>query len=121
MKIGFATMLLGIMKKHYPMHKKESQRQTKLLFGVVEYINLHYSENITLESLSQNFGYEKTYLSKIINRFLGMNLREYLNRYRVMMVNRIKKQRPDATLREISELCGFESANTFYRAYKLYS
>ena len=121
MKSGFAALVLGIMKKHYQMHKKESQRQTKLLFKVLEYINRHYSEMITLDELARSFGYEKTYLSKIFNSLLGMYLREYLNRYRIAMVNMERKQSAETSLWEIAERCGFESPNTFYRAYKKYS
>lgn len=120
MKCGFAAMLFGILKKHYQMKRRESQRQMKLLFGVMEFINENYRENITLDMLAQKFGYERTYLSKIFNRFLGMNLREYLNRCRVSMVNSHKKTNPELTLLQIAEQCGFDSPNTFYRAYKKY-
>ena len=121
MKIGFATLLFGTFKKNYPMHKRQSQRQTTLLLGIMEYISEHYAERINLDILSQKFGYERTYLSKTFNTFLGMNLREYINRYRITMVNSMRRSAPSASLLEIAEKCGFESPNTFYRAYKRYS
>ena len=120
MKSGLATTLLGVLKKHYKMHPKQYTKQAKLLLDVVVYIDNNYFKNITLESLSQRFGYEKTYLSKLLNKFLGMNLREYLNRRRIVGVNKIKKRNPEMPLLKISEECGFESPNTFYRAYNKY-
>ena len=119
-KSGVATTLLGLLKNYYKMHPKQYTKQAKLLLEIVVYIDNNYFRNITLEGLSQHFGYEKTYLSKLLNKFLGMNLREYLNRRRIVGVNKIKKRNPDMPLLKISEECGFESPNTFYRAYSKY-
>ena len=87
----------------------------------MRYIDGHYEEEITLTLLASRFGYEKTYLSKVLNKFLGMNLREYLNRYRIAKINRIRRENPELSMLEISERCGFESLNTFYRAYNKYA
>lgn len=118
---GFSTMLFGIMKKHHPFSQKQAAKQTQLLLDVMRYIDGHYEEEITLTLLASKFGYEKTYLSKVLNKFLGMNLREYLNRYRIAKINRIRRENPNLSMLEISERCGFESPNTFYRAYNKYA
>ena len=120
MKTGFATLLLGAMKKNFPLRERHSKKQYTLLLDIAEYISEHYAEPITLEVLSRELGYEKTYLSKIINGMLGMNLREYINSYRIMMVSRMRAEHPELPLTRISAMCGFESPNTFYRAYKRY-
>ncbi len=120
MKTGFATMLVGALKKNFTLRERTSKKQYMLLLDIVEYISVHYAEPITLEVLANKFGYEKTYISKIINGMLGMNLREYINSYRITMVARMKGEDPLVPLFKIGEKCGFESANTFYRAYKRY-
>lgn len=121
MKTGFATMLLGAMKKNFPLHERQRKKQYTVLLDIVEYINEHYAEPVNLEVLSRELGYVKTYLSKIINDMLGMNLREYINSYRIMMVSRMRAEHPEMPLARISAMCGFDSPNTFYRAYKRYS
>ena len=121
MKTGFATMLLGFLVKSYAMRERIGEGRTKLLFGVLEYIDSNYSQRITLEGLALRFGYEKTYLSKIINSSLGMNLREYLNRYRITKVDEKMIKETGSSLLAVAYSCGFESPNTFYRAYKKYS
>lgn len=121
MRLGFSTALFGIMKKHYEFHEKQSAKQTQLLLEVMRYIDAHYGEQITLTALAAKFGYEKTYLSKVLNRFLGMNLREYLNRYRIGKISRMRRQNPELSLLRAAERCGFESPNTFYRAYNKYA
>ena len=118
---GFSTTLFGIMKKHHAFHPKQAAKQTQLLLDVMRYMDAHYDEEITLTVLASRFGYERTYLSKVLNRFLGMNLREYLNRYRISKINRLRRENPNLSVLEISEMCGFESLNTFYRAYNKYA
>lgn len=120
-RTGFSTALFGIMKKYHAFLPKQSAKQTQLLLDVMRYIDAHYDAEITLSILASEFGYEKTYLSKVLNRFLGMNLREYLNRYRIGKIARMRRQNPNLTMLEISEMCGFESPNTFYRAYNKYA
>ena len=120
MKTGFATMLIGALKKNFELRERPSKKQHMLLLDMVQYISDHYTEEINLELLARELGYEKTYLSRTINGMLGMNLREYINSYRVTMVNRMRAEHPELTLAKISEACGFESLNTFYRAYKRY-
>ena len=86
----------------------------------MKYISEHFKEDITLQSLSSAMGYEATYLSRMFNSFFKMNLREYINRYRISEV--IKRQRSENTpLYKIAEECGYKSENTFYRAYSKYS
>jgi AraC-like DNA-binding protein len=120
MKTGFAMMLIGAIKKNFALKARPSQKQYMLLLDIVEYISVHFAEPITLDVLAKRFGYDKTYISKIINGMLGMNLREYINSYRITMVNRMKAETPAVPLFKLGERCGFESANTFYRSYKRY-
>ncbi len=120
-KTGFSTAIFGIMKKYYPFLPKQSAKQTHLLLDVMRYIDSHYDEEITLSTLASKFGYEKTYLSKVLNKFFGMNLREYLNRYRIEKINKMRRENQNLSLLEISAMCGFESPNTFYRAYNKYA
>ncbi len=121
MKLGFATLLFGILKKNCPLCPKKYRQQNELLLAVLSYIDEHYADKITLSGLAKTFGYEETYLSRIFNSFMRMNLREYLGRYRIAKVNKERARHPSVSQLRIAEKCGFESPNTFYRALKKYS
>lgn len=118
---GFITLLLGVLRDYCGTKPRGNEKATRLIVEIMKHINTSYSENITLESLSHKFGYEKTYLSRLFNQALGMNLREYLNRCRIAAAVNMRRDNPDMPIYKIAEACGYESLNTFYRAYNSYS
>ncbi len=121
MKMGFVTSLLGILKKHVPFTEKTEERSDRMLVGIMKYISEHFNEDITLELLAREVKYEATYLSRTFNSFFGMNLREYLNRYRISEFLKLKSKNPDEPIYKLARECGFISENTFYRAFNKYS
>ena len=118
---GFITLLLGVLRDYCDTRPRGNDKVTRLIVEIMKYISTYYSEDITLESLAHRFGYEKTYLSRLFNQALGMNLREYLNRCRISAAVNMRRDRPDMPIYKIAEACGYESLNTFYRAYNSYS
>ena len=120
MKIGFITSLFGVFKNHFPFTEKNEDKSCGLLVKIVKHISENYKEEITLESLSRAVKYESTYLSRVFNRYFGMNLREYLNRFRISEFLKLKGQNPDAPNCQLSREVGFVSDNTFYRALNKY-
>lgn len=120
MKLGFVTLLLGMMHDYCGAVSRVSDKNTKLLVNVMRYIDDNYSSKITLESLAKEFGYEKTYLSRLFNKFLGMNLREYLNRRRIIALKKLRRTEKDMPIWKAAEACGFDSPNTYYRAVEKY-
>ena len=120
MKRGFITLILGMLKEYAGCVPKVESKSNELLVEVMQYINGHLSERITLEGLARKFGYEKSYFSRVFNKFLGTNLREYLNRLRIGEANRLKNDDPSLTVAQILANTGFDSPNTYYRALKRY-
>lgn len=117
---GFVTLLLGLLRDYCGEIPRTGERHTRMLADVMSYIGEHYEEEITLATLSARFGYEPSYLSRLFNQTLGMNLREYLNRIRISAVKRMREQNPYLPMSLALYACGFRNENTFYRAYKRY-
>ncbi len=118
---GFVTLLLGLLEAYCGTLHRTGEKHTRMLVDVMRYIGEHYHEPISLSSLSAQFGYEQTYLSRLFNRTLNMNLREYINRVRISAVKRLRAENPEAPLYKIYEACGFENENTYYRASRRYN
>ena len=118
---GFISLMLGTLKQYCGLKERTGDKGTKRIVEIMRYINESYRESITLDSLSKTFGYERTYLSRLFNQALGMNLREYLNRCRIAAAVNMKRENPDIPMCKIAAECGFESPNTFYRAYNSYA
>ncbi len=121
LRSGFVLMLLGALEAEFGTEARGDTKRRELLCELISFVGSHFTENITLEGLAERYGYEKTYLSRLINSSLGMNLREYINRLRIAAVISGKRENPTASLYSIAEECGFVSQNTFYRAYKRYA
>ena len=120
MKLGFITLLLAYLYEYCGHVPRRAEKNNKLIVELMIYLNEHFRENISLESLAHKFGYEKTYLSRTFNKFMGMNLREYLNRLRIDAVTKARAENPTVPIYKIAEECGFENQNTFYRALNKY-
>lgn len=120
-RTGFVRLLFGMLYGYCDKHVKSRGKTTEIAVEIMKYIAKNYKEDITLDTLSAEFGYERTYLSRIVNQSLNMNLREYLNRIRISEFKRMRSTNPHLTLFEAAKACGFQSENTFYRAYKKYN
>ena len=83
-----------------------------LICRILDYIEQHYREDISLERVAQEFGYEYHYLSRLLNRNYNIRFKQIVNEYRVDHAIRLLKDGvPSIT--EISLQCGFQSIRTF--------
>ncbi len=84
---------------------------------IFDYIAEHYKEDLTLESVAKEFGYEYHYLSRLLNKTYQFNFRQTLNEYRIEAA----KELLDAGGKRISEValeCGFQSIRSFNDVFK---
>ena len=119
-KKGFVFRILGMMLKYCGVTTAKYDEEN-IVSKIMEYIREHCHEEITLDSLSKTFGYSKNYFSNFFNKHFYMNLRECVNRFRIERAIRLKSKNANMSLCTIAEQCGYNSMNTFYRAFKRYS
>ena len=84
----------------------------------MNFIDDHCCEQLTLESISKHFGYNKTYFSRIFNDHIGMSLNNYINMVRYDKFTALSKDTEDSTITDLVFKCGFSSLSTFYRIRK---
>lgn len=98
----------------------EKYGRTKKMLESIEYMlnekKVYLDPHINLYSLSLLLCTNTTYLSKIINRHFGCNLRTLLNRYRVDYAKELLK-REKCVVKDLPPLCGFLSRSTFYAVF----
>ncbi len=83
----------------------------------LEYINLHYSEKITLELLAKNSGLNKCYLSTLIKKETGSNLLDIINRIRVERSKTLLNGTQNS-INDIAKSVGFSYSNHFASVFK---
>lgn len=87
-----------------------------LLHQILLYIQEHYLENLTLQNLAEELGYNRTYLSRYINQSLHMSLPEFLQEHRICYACYLLKNK-DLLISEIAFTCGFNNLRTFNRCF----
>lgn len=121
-RYGIVYQLFSEIIDKYGMVEKASNTSADydIVTQVVQYIYDHYSEHITLESLSKVFFISPKALSKKIRKRLNMDLRLFINNIRIQQAVCMQEdpQHKDKTLEEIAALCGFTNMGTFYRSYE---
>ncbi len=101
------------VKMKYDMANSKGREE---LIKVLNYIQYHYSENISLKMLSEKTYYSQTYLSHFFRKRLNMTFTEYLSTIRLQ--HAMKFMRKGMTITEISEETGFSSTNAFILTFK---
>ncbi|MPM93294.1 HTH-type transcriptional activator RhaS [bioreactor metagenome] len=84
---------------------------------VVQYLEQHYTENITLNDLAKLVHLSPAYLSRRFHQEQGMPIRDYITRKRMERA-RCLLQTSRFSIKEISESCGFSNVSHFYRICK---
>lgn len=83
--------------------------------SIITYVNEHFSENITLDDLSERFFLSKHHLNRVFRKATGTTVRDYLINKRVVYVQQLLINGIPATL--AASLAGFGDYTAFYRAY----
>ena len=96
----------------------ERVKQNGFTIELFKYIHANYKNHITVESIAKEFGYSRGYVSTLFCDYTGERFNTYLNRMRVRSVKADLEKDTGNSVLEIAFANGFESANTFYRAYK---
>ena len=113
---GYAYVLLATLAHTLGFVKGSQAKPSGLLQNVLRYTRTHYNEKITLEKLSQEFGYNPCYISQIFNKYMHCNIQSYVNTLRCYYAAQLLSDN-EMTVSTISGVCGFESIRTFNRAF----
>lgn len=81
------------------------------------YIQMHLSERITVETLAQFVGYSETYLSKKFKQETGKNILDYINECRIESAKQMLVS-CELSIQEISEQLGFGTQSYFGAQFK---
>ena len=85
---------------------------------IINYLNVHLSEALTLESIADHFFISKNYLNKTFKQVVGTTVMEYLRLKRVLLARQYI--RDGETAMNAAMLVGFSDYSSFYRSYTKY-
>ena len=87
-------------------------------FGhLLEYIDTHYTEDLTLEDMADMIGFSKYHFSRLFKQYTNYTFCEYLKNRRIQAAE-ILLEKPDCSITEVALQSGFPSISTFNRIFK---
>ena len=94
-----------------------SKRHSHVISNALLYMNLHYSEELSLEVVAAHIDKSKNYFSYLFKKEMGISFVEYLNKLRVEKAKLLLDSTDDATY-QISEAVGFRDYKYFATVFK---
>ncbi len=85
------------------------------VFRIIEYLNGHLTDNITLDLISERFFISKHHLNKVFRKATGTTVLDYLLHKRVAAAQQLLLRGSGA--QEAAFSSGFRDYSAFYRAY----
>jgi AraC family transcriptional regulator, transcriptional activator of pobA len=91
----------------------------RLIKSSLDYLNLHYSERITVRHMSEYCHLSIQHFSRLFKSYTGKTFIEYLTLFRLEQARKILSG-TDIPIIQIPDLVGFCNGNYFSRLYKKY-
>lgn len=114
---GYIGIILGIILDTIFFETVNAAKDTELSSKLLIYLGQNFKEQISLSSLSAQFGYNQSYLSRYFRQCFGIGLFQYVNILRLRNALLLMKNRKHTHTYCALE-SGFPSVRTFYRVFQ---
>ncbi len=84
---------------------------------VCKWIEEHFSENITVASIAENFGYSADYVSAKVKGKTGLSAKNYITHCRIMYAKQMLLC-SDLPIEIVAHRCGFSDSKAFFKVFK---
>ncbi len=115
---GAMHILLAEIAQENEFVLRGTDKQSSLVCNVLLYAERHLDGDLSLQALSEEFGFSREHLSRILHQHLSENWNSYVGRLRARAAHELLQENNSLSVLDAAFRCGFESANTFYRAYR---
>ena len=98
----------------------ENLTDNKLVNQIAEWIRINSDTKLTAKDISEYFGYNSDYISRLFKKYYNMSLKKYVDEAKI---NTIKKKLLSSSLSlpKISDECGFEEYKYFLKFFKYHT
>lgn len=115
--MGFLYILLGKINENLQLISNKNADLQNTCHLLLKYINNHFTEDISLDTLSKSLNVSKYYISHIFSNKIKTSFPTYLNHCRIDYAKNLLLNSDDSVT-EIGFNAGFNSSRTFYRIFK---
>jgi len=114
------AMVCILLQRHAALAEnppQDSIGHTPVLRDCIAYIDRNYSQPLTPDSLSRQFGLSKSVLYSSFQEITGLSLHKYIAKRRIAEAQQQIRSHPEQQLSQISVLVGYRDLSTFYRNF----
>lgn len=112
---GYLYIVVSMLLSELTFVKQESI-SSGICQDISAYLNLHFTEDVSLSQLATALGYSKYHISHIFKETFGCSYSDYLKQLRAEYAMGLLTH-SDLPVTEICFASGFNSLRTFYRAF----
>ena len=113
---GFSYLILGKIIDIIGLTERERDVSTELSRQILVFLQNNYLEEIPISKLANKLGYNKQYLSKFFNTYLGCSYSSYINSLRIRHATQLIAD-GETSMTDIALKSGFGTSRTFNRAF----
>jgi two-component system response regulator YesN len=95
-------------------HKRQDEH---IIFEIVKYVDAHYADDLTLQSIAERFFLSREYISRKFKQQFQENLSDYIERIR-MAKAKLLLMNPQYRIVQIAELVGYKDEKYFSKVFK---
>ena len=85
---------------------------------ILDYINVNYAYDISLESMANKVGYSRFHFSRLFKQLTNMSFNEYINHIRIEKAETLLIN-ANLSIAEVASMSGFDSISSFNRNFRL--
>ncbi|MFE5323895.1 helix-turn-helix transcriptional regulator [Paenibacillus sp. NPDC056579] len=116
----FRDWLVQLLEPVIRLIQNKTEDQDPITRFVIDYLDSHLHEDITLDLMADKLNITPGYLSTYFKEKTGMNFSDYLNDIRIQRAKQLL-QNVELKIQEVAANVGYQNANSFIRMFKRYS
>jgi AraC-like DNA-binding protein len=115
---SIAASVYLLLERHFSVSQSAfaKNKDRQIFYKIVEYINAHFKEDISVGSISSELYLSRGRLAEVFKKYSGVFIAEYIRSLRINNANYMLMK--GATVTEAALESGFSSIRTFNNVYK---
>lgn len=111
--------LKGIMVRYWKEEKEQVKMDSvEFLNGILEFIEEHLAEELTVSYVCHKFGLSQSYLNLIFRKNGIEPFSAYLRNVRIERAKKIMKQNPQVFIKDVASMTGYKDQFYFSRVFR---
>lgn len=114
------TLCRTMIRKYCMLVQNYSRKgYSSLILLSLDYIDMHYTDDISLDSLAKRCSVTNSYLSALFKKETGTTVTDYINQIRIRRAITLLNT-TNISIQDIAQQCGYQDAGYFTKTFKRY-